>query len=72
MEKTAEKLEKIVRGYVDEHGKVKALYDSAGLDAKLKESALQGMANTLQLTSVAIQNLANWKHIYREDKVKKS
>jgi len=69
---TEKKLKLIVQGFLAEYGKVKNLYDSAGLDAKLKESALQGMANTLQLQSVAIQNYANWKHIIREDKKFKS
>ncbi|RLD02967.1 MAG: hypothetical protein DRI65_13865 [Chloroflexota bacterium] len=69
---TEKKLKLIVQGFVSEYAKVKNLYDSAGLDAKLKESALQGMANALQLQGVAIQNYANWKHIIREDKKFKS
>ena len=63
----SEGFKNVVRDLMNEYGKVKALYDGAGLDAKLKESALQAMANTLQLQSVVIQNYANWKHIIRED-----
>lgn len=68
MEETAKKLEHVVEGLVDEYAKVKDLYDKAGSKAELKESALQGMANALQLGSVAIQNYANWKHIMRKEK----
>lgn len=62
-----EQLEYAVQALANEYDKVKNLYDKAGSDAKLKESALQGMANALQLQGVAIQNYANWKHIIRED-----
>jgi hypothetical protein len=62
-------LEEIVIGLVEEYAKIKKLYDSAGLDVKLKESALQGMVNTIQLQQVAIQNYANWRHVTREDRM---
>lgn len=67
MEVTGKDLKIIVHGLVDEYKRVKKLYDSTGTEAKLKESALQGMANALQLQTAAIQNYANWKHIIRED-----
>jgi hypothetical protein len=62
-------LEEIVIGLVEEYAKIKKLYDSAGLDVKIKESALQGMVNTIQLQQVAIQNYANWRHVTREDRM---
>jgi len=58
----------IVEGLIQEYKKVFTLYQSAGLDAGLKEQALQGMANLLQLQNAAVQNYANMKHIMREDK----
>jgi hypothetical protein len=65
--KGTQDLEDVVIGLLDEYKRVKQLYDDAGIDVNIKEQALQGMANTLQLMNMAIQNYANWKHITRED-----
>lgn len=66
MEVTSKDLKIVVHELTQEYKKVSKIYNSTD-DPKLKESALQGMANVLQLQSAAIQNYANWKHIMRED-----
>jgi len=64
----AEDLKEMVQDLIVEYSKLSELFKGAGLDAKLKEGSLQGMANITQLMQVTIQNYANWKHIMREDK----
>lgn len=53
-----DKLKKQVEDLTSEYEKAKALYDGAGLDANLKDSALQAMANVLQLQQLALNNYA--------------
>ena len=67
MEVTGKDLKVAVHGLMTEYKRVKKIYDTTD-KPELKENALQGMANILQLQSVAIQNFENWKHIEREDK----
>jgi hypothetical protein len=52
------KLKKQIEDLCSEYGNAKRLYDGAGLDAVLKESALQAMANILQLQQLALSNYA--------------
>lgn len=61
------RLKDVVKDCQKDYERARDLYNKAGLDAGLKDSALQAMANAMQLKSVAIQNYANWKHILRED-----
>jgi hypothetical protein len=51
-----DKFEQQIDDLLTEYENAKRMYDGAGLDATLKESALQAMANTLQLQQLAIQN----------------
>jgi hypothetical protein len=51
-------LEKQVADLTLEYDNAKGLYDGAGLNAELKESALQAMANILQLQQLALNNWA--------------
>lgn len=63
----SERLKDIVVGLIDTYEDTVRLYETAGVDVKLKEAALQGMVNMIQLQQVAIQNYANWQHVIRED-----
>ena len=51
-----DKFKKQVKDLTSEYEKAKDLYDRAGLDAELKESALHSMANILQLQQLALAN----------------
>lgn len=66
------KLKNQVTGLIKEYEKVKGIFDNAGLNAELKNEALNGMANALQLQSVALQNFSTMLQIeaYLEDRKK--
>jgi hypothetical protein len=57
---TEKKLKSQITDLCSEYNKAKQIYDTSGLNAELKESALQSMANILQLQSIAIANYANF------------
>jgi hypothetical protein len=67
IKKMSDDLKDVVEDLISEYKKVSELYKHAGLNAELKNSALHGMANVLQLKQAAIQNYANWEHIIREN-----
>lgn len=54
------KLKSVITDLCGDYEKAKQLYDSAGLNDELKQSALQSMATILQLQAVAISNYANF------------
>ena len=53
-----DKFERQIEDLLSEYDKAKELYDNAGLNAELKESALQAMANIMQLQQLALNNWA--------------
>lgn len=57
-----------IKDLISDYEKARNVFNGAGMNAELKNEALQGMANALQLQQVALQNLAQYLHVLREYK----